>query len=760
MLHSVPRGTTHRLREHIHRTDKTGKERFMATEAKCPFHTSTSDSRTNRDWWPNQLNLNLLHQHSSLSDPMDEDFNYAREFNSLDYEGLKKDLTALMTDSQDWWPADFGHYGPLFIRMAWHSAGTYRTWDGRGGGGRGQQRFAPLNSWPDNVNLDRARRLLWPLKQKYGKKISWADLMILAGNVALESMGFKTFGFAGGRPDVWEPDMDVNWGHEIAWMGTDKRYSGERDLADPFGATTMGLIYVNPEGPEGVPDPVKAAHDIRVTFGRMAMNDEETVALIAGGHTFGKTHGANAGTQLGKEPEGSAIEEQGLGWTSGYATGIAGDAITSGIEVTWSSTPTKWSNDFFDHLFKFEWELTKSPGGASQWKPKGNEGANTVPDAHDPSKRHQPNMLTTDISLRLDPVYEKISRRFYENPEEFADAFARAWFKLTHRDMGPRARYLGPEVPKEELIWQDPIPAVDHNLVDEKDVAALKKKALASGLTISELVSTAWASASSYRGSDKRGGANGARIRLAPQKDWKVNQPEQLAKVLKTLETIQSEFNSTQNGGGKKISLADLIVLAGCAGVEQAAKNAGINVTVPFSPGRMDASAEQTDVESFSVLEPAADGFRSYSNGKTDGTAEVELLDKAQLLTLTAPELTVLIGGLRMLNTNFGKTKYGVFTDKPEALTNDFFANLLDMRTVWKATSDSNDNFEGRDRKTGKVKWTATRCDLIFGSNAQLRALSEVYGSSDSHAKFVEDFVAAWNKVMNLDRFDLRLAQK
>jgi catalase-peroxidase len=732
----------------------------MATEAKCPFHTSPSDTRTNRDWWPNQLNLNLLHQHSSLSDPMDEDFNYAREFNSLDYEGLKKDLTALMTDSQDWWPADFGHYGPLFIRMAWHSAGTYRTWDGRGGGGRGQQRFAPLNSWPDNVNLDRARRLLWPLKQKYGKKISWADLMILAGNVALESMGFKTFGFAGGRPDVWEPDMDVNWGHEIAWMGTDKRYSGERDLADPFGATTMGLIYVNPEGPEGVPDPVKAAHDIRVTFGRMAMNDEETVALIAGGHTFGKTHGANAGTQLGKEPEGSAIEEQGLGWTSGYATGIAGDAITSGIEVTWSSTPTKWSNDFFDHLFKFEWELTKSPGGASQWKPKGNEGANTVPDAHDPSKRHQPNMLTTDISLRLDPVYEKISRRFHENPEEFADAFARAWFKLTHRDMGPRARYLGPEVPKEVLIWQDPIPAVDHKLVDEKDVAALKKKVLASGLTISELVSTAWASASSYRGSDKRGGANGARIRLAPQKDWKVNQPEQLAKVLKTLEGIQSEFNNTQNGGGKKISLADLIVLAGGAGVEQAAKNAGINVTVPFSPGRMDASAEQTDVESFSVLEPAADGFRSYSNGKTDGTAEVELLDKAQLLTLTAPELTVLIGGLRMLNTNFGKTKYGVFTDKPDALTNDFFTNLLDMRTVWKATSDSNDTFEGRDRKTGKVKWTATRCDLIFGSNAQLRALSEVYGSSDSHAKFVEDFVAAWDKVMNLDRFDLRLAQK
>ncbi len=626
--------------------------------------------------------------------------------------------------------------------------------DGRGGGGRGQQRFAPLNSWPDNVNLDRARRLLWPIKQKYGKKISWADLMILAGNVALETMGFKTFGFAGGRADVWEPDLDVNWGHETTWMGTDKRYSGERDLAHPFGATTMGLIYVNPEGPEGVPDPIKAAKDIRETFARMAMNDEETVALIAGGHTFGKTHGAGPGTQLGREPEGTTIEEQGLGWTSAYATGIAGDAITSGLEVTWTSTPTKWSNDFFENLFKYDWELTKSPGGAHQWKPKGNAGANTVPDAHNPSKHHAPAMLTTDLSLRLDPVYEKISRRFYEHPQELADAFARAWFKLTHRDMGPRARYLGPEVPKEELLWQDPIPAVDHGLVDDKDVAALKAKITASGLTVSQLVTTAWASASSFRGSDKRGGANGARIRLAPQKDWKVNEPERLQKVLKALEKIQSEFNASQSGG-KKISLADLIVLAGCAGVEQAAKNAGITVTVPFAPGRMDASQEKTDVESFAVLEPGADGFRSYSTGKTDGTAEVELLDKAQLLTLTAPELTALIGGMRVLSTNYGQTKFGVFTKKPEALTNDFFINLLDMRTVWKATSDANDTFEGRDRKTGEVRWTATRADLVFGSNAQLRALSEVYGSSDAHKKFVQDFVAAWTKVMNLDRFDL-----
>jgi catalase-peroxidase len=733
---------------------KAGRRKRMSAEAKCPFPHGGSPSRTNRDWWPNHLNLNLLHQHSELSDPMGENFSYTEEFKSLDYKALKKDLAALMTDSQDWWPADFGHYGPLFIRMAWHSAGTYRTFDGRGGGGRGQQRFAPLNSWPDNVNLDRARRLLWPIKQKYGKKISWADLMILAGNVALETMGFKTFGFAGGRADVWEPDLDVNWGHEMTWMGTDKRYSGERDLARPFGATTMGLIYVNPEGPEGVPDPIKAAKDIRETFARMAMNDEETVALIAGGHTFGKTHGAGPGTQLGREPEGTTIEEQGLGWTSAYATGIAGDAITSGLEVTWTTTPTKWSNDYFENLFKYNWELTKSPGGAHQWKPKGNAGAGTVPDAHNPSKHHAPAMLTTDLSLRLDPVYEKISRRFYEHPEELADAFARAWFKLTHRDMGPRARYLGPEVPKEELLWQDPIPAVDHVLVDDKDVAALKVKIIASGLTVAQMVTTAWASASSFRGSDKRGGANGARIRLAPQKDWKVNEPERLQKILKALEKIQSEFNASQSGG-KKISLADLIVLAGCAGVEQAAKNAGIAVTVPFAPGRMDASQKQTDVESFAVLEPAADGFRSYSTGKTDGTAEVELLDKAQLLTLTAPELTVLIGGMRVLNTNHGQTKFGVFTKKPEALTNDFFINLLDMRTVWKATSDANDKFEGRDRKTGEVRWTATRADLIFGSNAQLRALSEVYGSSDAHKKFVQDFVAAWTKVMNLDRFDL-----
>src|SRR5271167_1696217 len=732
----------------------------MSAEAKCPFPHGGSPVRTNRDWWPNHLNLSLLHQHSSLSDPMEKNFTYAEEFKSLDYDALKKDLAALMTDSQNWWPADFGHYGPLFIRMAWHSAGTYRVGDGRGGGGRGQQRFAPLNSWPDNVNLDRARRLLWPVKQKYGKKISWADLMILAGNVALETMGFKTFGFAGGRADVWEPDLDVNWGHETTWLGTDKRYSGERDLANPFGATTMGLIYVNPEGPEGVPDPLKAAKDIRETFGRMAMNDEETVALIAGGHTFGKTHGAGpAKPHVGPEPEGAPIEEQGLGWTSAYATGIAGDAITSGLEVTWTNTPTKWSNDYFEHLFKYEWELTKSPGGAHQWKPKGNAGAGMVPNAHDPSKRHQQAMLTTDLSLRLDPVYEKISRRFYENPALFADAFARAWFKLTHRDMGPHARYLGPEVPKEELLWQDPIPAVNHKLVDDKDVAVLKEKILACGLTVSQLVTTAWASASTYRGSDKRGGANGARIRLTPQKDWKVNQPAQLQKVLKALEKIQNEFNASQSGG-KKISLADLIVLAGCAGVEQAAKNAGVTATVPFAPGRMDASQEQTDVQSFAVLEPVADGFRSYFNRNAEASAEVELLDKAQLLTLTAPELTVLIGGMRVLNTNFGQTKFGVFTKKPKTLTNDFFINLLDMRTAWKATSDANDKFEGRDRKTGEVRWTATRADLIFGSNAQLRALAEVYGSSDAHAKFVQDFVAAWTKVMNLDRYDLAASRK
>ena len=732
----------------------------MAAEAKCPFHHSTSASTSNHDWWPNQLNVNLLHQHSSLSDPMGKQFDYAEEFKSLDYSALKKDLASVMTDSKDWWPADFGHYGPLFIRMAWHSAGTYRIGDGRGGGGRGQQRFAPLNSWPDNVNLDRARRLLWPIKQKYGKKISWADLMILAGNVALETMGFKTFGFAGGRQDVWEPDLDVNWGMETTWLGTDKRYSNERELAGPFGATTMGLIYVNPEGPEGVPDPIAAAKDIRETFRRMAMNDEETVALIAGGHTFGKTHGAAPAKQhVGREPEGAPIEEQGLGWTSAYASGIAGDAITSGIEVTWTTRPTKWNDDFLRHLFEYDWELTKSPGGAHQWKPKGNAGAATVPDAHDSSKRHAPAMLTTDLSLRFDPIYEKIARRFYEHPEQLADAFARAWFKLTHRDMGPRARYLGPEAPEEELPWQDPIPRVNHVLVDDNDIALLTKKILASGLTVSQLVSTAWASASTYRGSDKRGGANGARIRLSPQKDWKVNQPQQLQKVLKALEKIQTDFNVSQSGG-KKISFADLIILAGGAGVEKAAEAAGVSVKVPFSPGRMDASQEQTDLESFAVLEQTPDGFRSYNNGNGGAGAEVALLDKAQLLTLTAPELTVLVGGLRVLNTNFEQTQYGVFTDRREVLTNDFFINLLDMKTVWKATSDANETFEGRDRTTGKVKWTATRADLIFGSHAQLRALSEVYGSSDAHTKFVQDFIAAWTKVMNLDRFDLHASAK
>jgi catalase-peroxidase len=731
-------------------------EKAASNGAKCPFpHGNGHAQRSNSDWWPNALNLNILHQHSSLSDPMGGGFDYAKEFESLDYAALKKDLEALMTDSQDWWPADFGHYGGLFIRMAWHSAGTYRTFDGRGGGGRGQQRFAPLNSWPDNVNLDKARRLLWPIKQKYGNKISWADLLILSGNVALESMGFRTFGFAGGRPDVWEPDMDVNWGAETAWLGTDLRYSGERDLAKPFGATTMGLIYVNPEGPEGKPDPVAAAHDIRETFARMAMNDEETVALIAGGHSFGKTHGAGPASYVAKEPEGAEITEQGLGWTSSYQSGIAGDAITSGLEVTWSRTPTKWSNDFFEHLFKYDWELTKSPGGANQWKPKGKQGEGTVPDAHDASKHHQPGMLTTDLSLRLDPIYEKISRRFYEHPEELEDAFARAWFKLTHRDMGPRARYLGPEVPAEELIWQDAIPAVNHPLIDEKDAESLKAKILASGLSVSELVSTAWAAASSFRGSDKRGGANGARIRLAPQKDWEVNQPEQLAKVLKTLEGIRDEFNDAQKGG-KKVSLADLIVLAGDAGVEQAAKKAGVTVKVPFAPGRMDASQEQTDAASFEVLEPSADGFRSYVSEGNKVPAEVALIDKAQLLTLTAPELTLLMGGMRVLNTNFGHTKYGVFTNQPEALTNDYFVNLLDTGTVWKATSDAQDLFEGRDRKTGDVKWTGTRVDLVFGSNSQLRALAEVYGSSDAKEKFVHDFVAVWNKVMNLDRFDLR----
>ncbi|WP_233841999.1 catalase/peroxidase HPI [Dyella sp. 2HG41-7] len=723
------------------------------SESKCPFKHSTSGP-TNRDWWPNQLNLKILNQHSPLSDPMDKPFNYAEAFKSLDLAALKKDLHALMTDSQDWWPADFGHYGPLFIRMAWHSAGTYRTGDGRGGAGAGQQRFAPLNSWPDNVNLDKARRLLWPIKQKYGNKISWADLMVLTGNVALESMGFKTFGFGGGREDVWEPEEDVYWGSEATWLGGDKRYSGERDLENPLAAVQMGLIYVNPEGPEGKPDPLAAAKDIRETFARMAMNDEETVALIAGGHTFGKTHGAGPATHVGPEPEGAGMEEQGLGWKSSFGSGKGSDAIGSGLEVTWTSTPTKWSNNFFWNLFGYEWELTTSPAGAHQWTPKGGAGANTVPDAHDRSKRHAPSMLTTDLALRIDPAYEKISRRFLENPDDFADAFARAWFKLTHRDMGPRARYLGPEVPAEALIWQDPIPAADHKLIDAQDIAALKSKILVSGLTVSELVSTAWASASSFRGSDKRGGANGARIRLAPQKDWEANQPEQLAKVLKTLEGIQQSFNSAQSGG-KKVSLADLIVLGGCAGIEQAAKNAGVDVTVPFAPGRTDASSEQTDVESFAVLEPVADGFRNFLKGRYTVPAEVLLVDKAQLLTLTAPEMTVLIGGLRVLDTNVGHTRHGVFTQRPQALTNDFFVNLLDMGTAWKATSKAEDTFEGRDRKSGDLKWIGARVDLLFGSNSQLRALAEVYGSSDAQKKFVNDFVAAWNKVMNLDRFDL-----
>ena len=708
---------------------------------------------TNRDWWPNQLKLDILHQHSSKSNPMGEGFNYAKEFKSLDLEAVKKDLRELMTKSQDWWPADFGHYGPLFIRMAWHSAGTYRIGDGRGGAGSGSQRFAPLNSWPDNANLDKARRLLWPIKQKYGRKISWADLMILTGNVALESMGFKTFGFAGGREDVWEPQEDIYWGTESEWLG-DKRYSGDRKLENPLAAVQMGLIYVNPEGPNRNPDPLAAAKDIRETFARMAMNDEETVALIAGGHTFGKTHGAGDASLVGPEPEAAPIEEQGLGWKSKFGTGKGGDTITSGLEVIWTPTPTKWSNNFFRNLFGYEWELTKSPAGAHQWKPKGGAGAGTVPDAHDPSKRHAPSMLTTDLALRFDPVYERISRRFMENPDQFADAFARAWFKLTHRDMGPRTRYLGPEVPAEELIWQDPIPAVNHKLIDAQDIASLKGKILASGLSVSELISTAWASASTFRGSDKRGGANGARIRLAPQKDWEVNQPAQLAKVLKTLEGIQSAFNSAQSGG-KKVSLADLIVLAGCAGVEQAAKSAGHEVTVPFTPGRMDASQEQTDAASFAVLEPIADGFRNYLKTKFSVSAEELLVDRAQLLTLTAPEMTVLIGGLRVLNTNFGQSQHGVFTKRPGTLTNDFFVNLLDMSTTWNASSEDKDVFEGRDRATGKLKWTGTRVDLIFGSNSQLRALAEVYACEDSMEKFVHDFVAVWNKVMNLDRFDL-----
>ena len=718
---------------------------------KCPVMHGGSSGPTNRDWWPNQLSLKGLRQNSSLSDPMGKDFNYAEAFKTLDLAALKKDLFALMTDSQEWWPADFGHYGPLFIRMAWHSAGTYRIGDGRGGAGSGQQRFAPLNSWPDNVNLDKARRLLWPIKKKYGDKISWADLLILTGNCALESMGFKTFGFGGGRADVWEPD-EVFWGVEDSWLG-DKRYSGDRDLANPLAAVQMGLIYVNPEGPNGVPDPLAAAKDIRETFARMAMDDEETVALIAGGHTFGKTHGAGDAALVGAAPEAASIEEQGLGWTSRFASGKGGDAIGSGLEVIWTTTPTKWSNDYFDNLFGYEWELTKSPAGAHQWTPKGGAGAGTVPDAHDPSKRHSPSMLTTDLSLRFDPAYEKISRRFHEHPDQFADAFARAWFKLTHRDMGPRARYLGPEVPAEVLLWQDPVPPVDHPLIDAKDIAALKGKILAAGLSIPELVATAWASASTFRGSDKRGGANGARIRLAPQKDWEVNEPTRLATALQKLESVQKEFNAAQSGG-KKVSLADLIVLGGCAAVEQAAKNAGYDVVVPFTPGRTDAAQEQTDAHSFAPLEPVADGFRNYVRA-ADTLSEELLIDRAQLLTLTAPEMTILVGGLRVLNANFGQTRHGVFTKRPETLTNDFFVNLLDMGTVWKAAPGSENLFEGRDRKTGEARWTATRADLIFGSNSELRALAEVYASDNSKEAFAQDFVAAWNKVMNLDRFDL-----
>lgn len=753
----------------------------MATEGKCPFNQAAGGGTTNRDWWPNQLNLKVLHQHSPLSDPMGEHFNYAEAFKSLDFEAVKQDLRALMTESQDWWPADFGHYGPLFIRMAWHSAGTYRTADGRGGAGAGQQRFAPLNSWPDNVSLDKARRLIWPVKQKYGQKISWADLIVLTGNVALESMGFQPFGFSGGRADVWEPDEAVYWGSEKTWLGGDTRYGKEaqppgegvlvaepdkhgteesrtdqgRNLENPLAAVQMGLIYVNPEGPEGNPDPVASAKDIRETFGRMAMNDEETVALIAGGHAFGKTHGAGPADNVGAEPEAADIEQQGLGWKNSFGTGKGPDTITSGLEVTWTTTPTRWSNNYLENLFGFEWELTKSPAGAHQWRPKDGAGAGLIPDAYDPSKRHAPTMLTSDLALRFDPAYEAIARRFLENPDQLTDAFARAWFKLTHRDMGPLSRYLGPEMPSEELIWQDPIPDVDHALVNEGDIAALKSKILESGLSVSQLVSTAWAAASTFRGSDKRGGANGGRLRLAPQKFWQANQPEQLANVLQTLEGIQQAFDSAQTGG-KKISLADLIVLAGCAGVEQAAKNAGHSITVPFTPGRTDASQEQTDVESFGFLEPIADGFRNYLKGRHGVSAEAWLIDKAQLLTLTAPEMTVLLGGLRVLNTNVGQTRHGVFTERPETLTNDFFVNLLDMNTEWKAVSDAKEEFEGRDRKTGAVKWTGTRVDLVFGSHAQLRALAEVYASADAKETFVQKFVEVWDKVMNLDRFDLR----
>ena len=723
------------------------------TPGKCPF--GHGGGTTNRDWWPEQLRLDILHQHSAKSDPMEPDFDYAEAFSRLDLTAVKRDLAALMTDSQDWWPADFGHYGPLFVRMAWHSAGTYRVGDGRGGGGRGQQRFAPLNSWPDNVGLDKARRLLWPVKQKYGRSLSWADLMILAGNVALESMGFRTFGFGGGRADTWEPDQDVNWGAEQKWLADDRRYSGDRALDNPLGAVQMGLIYVNPEGPEGHPDPVAAARDIRETFARMAMNDEETVALIAGGHTFGKTHGAGPATHVGAEPEAAPIEAQGFGWSSSYGTGKGGDTITSGLEVTWTSTPTRWNNDFFRNLFGYDWELTKSPAGAHQWRPKGDAGAGTVPDAHDPSKRHAPSMLTTDLALRFDPAYEKISRRFLEHPQQFADAFARAWFKLTHRDMGPRSRYLGPDVPAEELPWQDPLPAVDHALIDAHDVAALKATILASGLTVAQLVSTAWASASTFRGSDKRGGANGARIRLAPQKDWAANDPAALARVLGTLEGIRNAFDAAQTGG-KRVSMADLIVLAGNAGVELAARTAGVEVTVPFTPGRTDATQAQTDVESFAVLEPVADGFRNYLKARPAVAPEALLVDRAQLLTLTAPEMTVLVGGLRVLGANAGGAAHGVFTSRPGALTSDFFVNLLDMGTAWTPSSDARELFEGRDRRSGALRWTATRVDLVFGSNSQLRAIAEVYGAADGQAKFVRDFVAAWARVMELDRYDIQ----
>ncbi|MDD1147585.1 catalase/peroxidase HPI [Pseudomonas sp. TNT2022 ID357] len=726
----------------------------MSNESKCPFKHTAGEGTSNRDWWPGQLNLKILHQHSHLSDPMAEDFDYAAEFKTLDLAAVKRDLLALMTDSQPWWPADFGHYGPLFIRMAWHSAGTYRIADGRGGAGGGQQRFAPLNSWPDNVSLDKARRLIWPIKQKYGHKISWADLIILTGNVALESMGFKTFGFAGGRQDVWEPEDHVYWGSETTWLG-DQRYSGDRELENPLGAVQMGLIYVNPEGPNGNPDPLAAARDIRETFARMAMDDEETVALIAGGHTFGKTHGAGPATHVGPEPEAAGLEEQGLGWKSSFGTGVGGDAITSGLEVIWTTTPTRWSNDFFDHLFGFEWELTTSPAGAHQWQPKGGAGADSVPDPHDPNKRRTPSMLTTDLSLRFDPAYEAISRRFHQHPEQLAEAFSRAWFKLTHRDMGPRARYLGPEVPAEELIWQDPIPALNHPLIDAQDIQQLKSQILNSGLSVAQLVSTAWASASTFRGSDKRGGANGARIRLAPQKDWEVNQPQQLAQVLRALEAVQSAFNSAQSTG-KRVSLADLIVLGGCAAVELAAKNAGYSISVPFAPGRMDASQEQTDVESFAVLEPVADGFRNYLKPVSGVTAEALLVDRAQLLTLTAPQLTVLLGGLRVLGANVGQTPHGVFTARPGTLSNDFFVNLLDMGTQWKPQSEARDLYEGSDRATGQYKWSGTRVDLLLGSNSQLRALAEVYAAADAGEQFVKDFVAAWDKVMNLDRFDLR----